>query len=70
MRAAQVLLNATKKKSGISVPLELAPLFVAMGAAVCSAAWFSYKHLTSGGLRIRENPNLSALDKVLQQKDE
>lgn len=67
MRPTQKLFNAAKKP-GLKLPVELTPLFLAMGIAVASAIYFSAKHLTSGDLRVgRKNPDHSNLQKVLDE---
>ncbi|CDO92963.1 unnamed protein product [Kluyveromyces dobzhanskii CBS 2104] len=72
MRPTQIVLNAAKKKSGFSIPLELTPLFLAMGVALASGTWFSYKKFFhDDSLRVgRKNPEQSGLDQVLNQKAE
>ncbi|AMD22298.1 HGL042Wp [Eremothecium sinecaudum] len=73
MRAAQLLLNAAKKKASTTpgIPLELTPLFIAMGVAVCSGTWFTYRHLAHDKtLRLYKNPDISKLDEVLKQENE
>ncbi|AET41119.1 Mra1p Ecym_7277 [Eremothecium cymbalariae DBVPG len=71
MRATQLLLSAAKKKSGISIPVELTPLFLAVSVAVCSGCWFSFKHFAyDKSLRLAQNPQLSALDEVLKKDEE
>lgn len=64
MRPSQYLFNAAKKSSGTSIPLELTPLFVAMGVACASACFFTYKKLTTdGSLRVgRTNPKQSHVE--------
>lgn len=64
---------AADKKKGLGIPVELTPLFLAMGIAVCSAIYFSSKKfLFDDSLRVgRSNPELSGLEKVLEEhKDE
>ncbi|CAM9023439.1 hypothetical protein WICANDRAFT_65804 [Wickerhamomyces anomalus NRRL Y-366-8] len=62
MRASRVLLNASKK-GGFNIPLELTPLFVAMGVAVASAGFFTYKKLAyDGSLRLTRNPRQQSDD--------
>ncbi|CAI4911292.1 AVN_collapsed_G0055470.mRNA.1.CDS.1 [Saccharomyces cerevisiae] len=67
MRPAQLLLNTAKKTSGgYKIPVELTPLFLAVGVALCSGTYFTYKKLrTDETLRLRGNPELSSLDEVL-----
>ena len=46
MRPAQLLLNTAKKTSGgYKIPVELTPLFLAVGVALCSGTYFTYKKL-------------------------
>lgn len=70
MRPTPTLLNATKRK--IPVPLEMYPLFAAIGVAVVSASFFTYRHFAyNKELRLWKNADLSNLDKVLNDhKDE
>lgn len=72
MRATQFVLNQAKKKSGISVPVELTPLFIAIGVALASGSWFTYKKLFyDDSLRVgRKNPEQSALQQILEEKTE
>ncbi|RLV96083.1 hypothetical protein JA1_000524 [Spathaspora sp. JA1] len=68
MRPTPSLLNAAKKGSGISVPVELTPLFAAVAVAVGSACFFTYRHFAHDKeLRLWKNPNLSTLDEVLDK---
>lgn len=54
------------KKNKTPLPMELAPLFIACGVAMCSLTYFSYKKLRyDEGLRIINNPNQSLLGEVL-----
>ncbi|CCD23244.1 Mra1p NDAI_0B02090 [Naumovozyma dairenensis CBS 421] len=70
MRPSQYLLNAAKKASGTKVPLELTPLFMAVGVALMSGTWFTYKKLTyDDSLRIIHNPDQSSLEEVLAEAD-
>ncbi|KAH3680406.1 hypothetical protein WICMUC_000337 [Wickerhamomyces mucosus] len=64
MRPSQYLFNAAKKSSSsFSIPVELTPLFVAMGVAVASASWFTYKKFAhDGSLRLTRNPQQSHKD--------
>ncbi|AOW06488.1 hypothetical protein B0I72DRAFT_135464 [Yarrowia lipolytica] len=50
IRLAQQANKAPKK--GIKVPVEIYPLFFAMGLAGCSALYFSTKKFTHGDLRL------------------
>ncbi|SCU89330.1 LAFA_0E17326g1_1 [Lachancea sp. 'fantastica'] len=73
MRASKLLLNATQKqKPGIGIPVELTPLFLAMGVALCSATWFTYKKFRfDTSLRVgRTNPDRSGLQQVLDETKE
>ncbi len=67
MRATHVLLNAAKKSSsGPSLPVEMYPLFAAMGVAVASGFFFTYRHFAHDKeLRLWKNADLSNLDSVL-----
>ncbi|SCU98196.1 LADA_0H11254g1_1 [Lachancea dasiensis] len=70
MRATRYLLNAAQKqKPGLGIPVELTPLFLAMGVAMGSACWFSYKKFRfDTSLRVgRTNPDRSGLQKVLEE---
>ncbi|SCV02567.1 LAME_0H02850g1_1 [Lachancea meyersii CBS 8951] len=73
MRATKFLLNAAQKqKPGLGIPVELTPLFVAMGVALSSACWFTYKKFRfDESLRVgRTNPDRSGLKQVLEQSKE
>lgn len=73
MRAAQILLKATKSNNkSLLVPLEMYPLFAAMAVAIGSACTFTYRHFAyDQQLRLWNNPDLLALDKTLNEhKDE
>ncbi|CAI4053398.1 hypothetical protein N7582_005713 [Saccharomyces uvarum] len=67
MRPSQLLLNTAKKSSGgYKIPVELTPLFLAMGVALCSGVFFTFKKLRNDEtLRLKGNPELSRLDEVL-----
>ncbi|CAR30808.1 hypothetical protein ZYGR_0P01100 [Zygosaccharomyces rouxii] len=68
MRPTQLLLNQAKKSSSV-VPLELTPLFIAMGAAVASASYFTYKKFAHDrSLRITKNPELSEVQKAIDSE--
>ncbi|CAR30397.1 Mra1p [Lachancea thermotolerans CBS 6340] len=72
MRPTSLLLNAAKKqKSGFDIPVELTPLFVAMGVAVSSACWFTYKKFRwDESLRVgRKNPDRSGLKTILEEPE-
>lgn len=70
MRPSQIVLNAAKKKSGFAIPLELTPLFLAVGIAIASGTWFSYKKFFhDDSLRVgRKNPQQSGLEKILAEE--
>ncbi|QLG71312.1 hypothetical protein HG535_0B03510 [Zygotorulaspora mrakii] len=71
MRAAQLLLNQAKKGSGLGIPVELTPLFFAMGLALASGTYFTYKKfMYDDSLRVTKNPQLSDLDRVLTESAE
>lgn len=70
MRASRVLLQAAKKstKAKVQIPVEMYPLFAAVGVALGSGAFFTYRHFAyDKHLRLWKNPNLSALDDVLNE---
>ena len=71
MRPTQTLFNAAKK-GGIAYPVELTPLFAAMGVAILSGIYFSSKKLREDKtLRLgRTDPDLSILDEVLRKEEE
>lgn len=49
------------------MPLELTPLFIAMGAAVASASYFTYRKFANDrSLRITKNPELSEVQKAIE----
>lgn len=74
MRAAQTLMNVAKKsqkKGKIDVPVEMYPLFAAVGVALASVSFFTYRHFAyDKQLRLWKNPNLSNLDEVLNKAAE
>mmetsp|Transcript_3860 Transcript_3860/g.3754 ORF Transcript_3860/g.3754 Transcript_3860/m.3754 type:complete len:91 (-) Transcript_3860:229-501(-) len=72
MRATRVLLNAAKKTSSKpTLPVEMYPLFAAMGVAVVSGVFFTYRHFAHNKeLRLWKNADLSNLDKVLNAEVE
>ena len=72
MRATRVLLNAVKKTEKKALfPIEMYPLFAAMGVAVFSGAFFTYRHFAHDKeLRLWKNADLSELDKVLNAEVE
>jgi hypothetical protein len=60
-----------KKSGGIAIPLELTPLFVAMGVACASATFFTYKKFAHDkSLRLSRNPAQSddSLKKLLEEE--
>ncbi|EGW33390.1 uncharacterized protein SPAPADRAFT_60753 [Spathaspora passalidarum NRRL Y-27907] len=68
MRPTPALLNAAKKSSGFNLPVELTPLFAAVGVAIASAGFFTYRHFAHDKeLRLWKNPDLSTLDEVLDK---
>ncbi|QLL34524.1 hypothetical protein HG536_0G03860 [Torulaspora globosa] len=70
MRPAQLLLNQAKKGSGIGIPVELTPLFIAMGLALASGTYFTYKKFRhDDSLRVTKNPEMSNLKKVLAESE-
>ncbi|WPK26185.1 hypothetical protein PUMCH_003533 [Australozyma saopauloensis] len=75
MKAASVLLNAakqqTRKKGKVDVPVEMYPLFAAVGVAITSLGYFTYRHFAyDKQLRLWKNPDLSNLDVVLNKAAE
>lgn len=60
-------MNAAKKQSTKPpVPVEMFPLFAAVGVAITSACVFTYRHFAHDKqLRLWKNPDLSTLDEVL-----
>lgn len=69
MRASRVLLNAAKKSAPkTSVPVEMYPLFAAVGVALTSMTYFTYRHFAyDRQLRLWKNADLSNLDNVLNK---
>lgn len=69
MRASRVLMNAARKNaSKNAVPVEMYPLFAAVGVAVASLGYFTYRHFAyDQQLRLWKNPDLSNLDAVLNK---
>lgn len=67
MIPSRVLLNAAKKSSTRPpVPVEMFPLFAAVGVAICSGCYFTYRHFAyDQQLRLWKNADLSTLDEVL-----
>lgn len=73
MRASRILLNAARKslEPKVDVPVEMYPLFAAVGVAIGSLGFFTYRHFAyDKQLRLWKNPNLSNLDKVLNEDAE
>lgn len=74
MRTTHILMQAAKqgpKKKKIQVPVEMYPLFAAVGVAIASLSYFSYRHFAyDQQLRLWKNPDLSALDEVLNKATE
>ncbi|ODV76654.1 uncharacterized protein CANTADRAFT_57864 [Suhomyces tanzawaensis NRRL Y-17324] len=71
MRATQMLANAAKKgPKKVPVPVEMYPLFAAIGVAVASGCFFTYRHFAHDQqLRLWKNPDLSVLDNVLNESE-
>lgn len=70
MRPTQLLLNQAKKHSSSAIPVELTPLFVAMGVAIASASYFSYKKFAHDKtLRLTHNPELSEVQKAIDSEN-
>lgn len=72
MIPTRVLLNGAKNaKAKLTYPVELTPLFAAVGVAICSGVFFTYRHFAyDKELRVWKNPNLSKLDDVLDKAAE
>lgn len=71
MHGTRVLLNAAKKSGKSSVPVEMYPLFAAVGVAIASGVFFTYRHFAyDKQLRLWSNANLSNLDNVLNKASE
>lgn len=63
-------MNAAKhsgiKKPKTEIPVEMYPLFGAVGVALCSLTYFTYRHFAyDRQLRLWKNADLSNLDYVL-----
>lgn len=68
MIPSRVLMNAAKKSSKPVVPVEMYPLFAAVGVAITSLGYFTYRHFRyDQQLRLWKNPDLSNLDAVLNK---
>ncbi|KAI5960550.1 uncharacterized protein KGF55_004443 [Candida pseudojiufengensis] len=67
MRPSRILLSSIKStKPKITYPVEMTPLFAAVGVAIVSATFFTYRHFAHDKeLRLWKNANLSELDNVL-----
>lgn len=71
MRPSRVLLNAAKGAPKAKLPVEMYPLFAAVGVACASGVYFTYRHFTyDRELRLWNNANLSNLDEVLNKEVE
>ncbi|EGV61017.1 hypothetical protein PSN45_002130 [Yamadazyma tenuis] len=69
MLPSRILMNAAKKSNKPPVPVEMYPLFFAVGIAVSSACYFTYRHFAHDKhLRLWKNADLSALDDVLNEQ--
>lgn len=61
----------SSKKGKVDVPVEMYPLFAAVGVAICSLGYFTYRHFAyDKQLRLWKNPDLSNLDNVLNKAAE
>lgn len=70
MIGSRVLFNAAKKQGNVPVPVEMYPLFAAMGVAVASGFFFTYRHFANDKeLRLWKNADLSNLDNVLTEHE-
>lgn len=66
-------MNQAKKNSRpvVAVPVEMYPLFAAMGVAVVSLGYFTYRHFAyDQQLRLWKNADLSRVDDVLNKAAE
>ncbi|OBA21958.1 hypothetical protein METBIDRAFT_143272 [Metschnikowia bicuspidata var. bicuspidata NRRL YB-4993] len=73
MRSSQILRLAAKKSTApkVGAPVEMYPLFAAVGVALVSLTYFTYRHFAyDKHLRLWKNPNLSTLDEVLNKAAE
>lgn len=71
MRPSYPLFNAAKKAPKVPIPVEMAPLFVAVGVAICSGTYFTYRHFSRDKeLRLWKNADLSTLDAILNKEVE
>ena len=60
-----------KKSTGPGIPVELTPLFFAVGVALCSGTYFTYKKFTyDDSLRLKQNPEQSGLKALLESESE
>lgn len=63
--------QGSAKKGKIDVPIEMYPLFAAVGVAIGSLGYFTYRHFAyDRQLRLWKNPDLSNLDAVLNKAAE
>lgn len=69
MIPSRVLLAQAKNvKPKFQYPVEMTPLFAAVGIAICSATFFTYRHFAHDKeLRLWKNAELSELNKVLDK---
>ncbi|CAI5756446.1 unnamed protein product [Candida verbasci] len=67
MIPTRILLNVPKTGAKpLKYPVEMTPLFAAVGVAIASGFFFTYRHFSNDKeLRVWKNPNLSNLDDVL-----
>lgn len=68
-----MLMNQAKKqaKATVPVPVEMYPLFAAVGVAVVSLGYFTYRHFRyDQQLRLWKNADLSRVDEVLNKAAE
>ncbi|RCK66778.1 hypothetical protein Cantr_03053 [Candida viswanathii] len=72
MIPTRILLNSAKNaKPKFTYPVELTPLFAAVGVAIASGIFFTYRHFAyDKELRLWKNANLSKLDDVLDKAAE
>lgn len=70
MRVSPTLLHAAKKSATprVQLPVEMYPLFAAVGVAIGSGAYFTYRHFAyDRELRLWKNADLSNLDLILNE---
>ncbi|CCG21422.1 hypothetical protein CORT_0A10370 [Candida orthopsilosis Co 90-125] len=72
MIPSRVLLAQAKNvKPKFTYPVEMTPLFAAVGIAVVSATFFTYRHFANDKeLRLWKNADLSELNKVLDKAED